>query len=177
MIHDTAGEEKHQSIMHRYYRNADIALIVYDITDAESFYHIQQHWKNDVLQHSQNEDVKIILVGNKIDKDCKRVVDQRIAEQYAQDNGMSFIEMSAKNSDHFDLLNNQIRRATEQVLAIGGSYFHRSEQSSGIHLEHRQERLNGGQEGGEREGGGGGGGGGEGGGGGRGEKKGCCTLI
>ena len=131
--------------MHQYYRNADIALIVYDITNADSFLHIRQYWKDDVLEYSENKDTKLILIGNKIDRNDERVVDSDVAEKYAQNNDMSFIEMSAMNKDHFDLLYDQIRTAAGQVLAIGGSYLHRSVQSSIIRLGQPNQREGGGR--------------------------------
>ena len=120
--------------MHQYYRNADIALIVYDITNADSFLHVRQYWKDAVLKYSENEDTKLILIGNKIDRNDERVVDSDVAEKYALNNDMSFIEMSAMNKDHFELLFHQIRTAAGQVLAIGGSHLHRSLQSPIIQL-------------------------------------------
>ena len=141
--------------MRRYYINADIALIVYDITNAGSFHHVREYWRKEVLKYSKNEDVKLILVGNKSDKNNERVVDSDVAEKYAQDNDMSFIEMSARNEDHFDLLYDQIRAAAGQVLAIGGSHLHQSLQSSIIQLGQPNKREGGreGEAGGGGEGG------------------------
>ena len=167
IIHDTAGEEANRSIMRQFYRNADIALIVYDITDLESFRSVREYWLRDLKEYSENDNIKIILVGNKTDKRDERLVELDVAEQYAQDNGMSFIEISAANEDHFDLLNDQIRTAARQVLALGGSHLHRSLRSSTVQLDRIdvEEGVGGGEGGvGGGEGGVGGGGGGGGGG-------------
>lgn len=129
--------------MRQYYINADIALIVYDITNADSFHHVREYWKKEVLDHSKNEDVKLILVGNKSDRNDERVVNSDDAGKYARNNDMKFIETSATNEDHFDILYDQIRTAAGQVLALGGSFFHRSEQSSGIQLDHNPEQPRG----------------------------------
>ena len=108
IIHDTAGEEANRSIICQFYRNADIALVMYDITDLKSFHNVRKYWIKDLKKYSKNDNIKVILVGNKIDKRDERLVESDDAEQYAQDNGMSFIETSAVNEDHFDLLNDQI---------------------------------------------------------------------
>ena len=129
IIHDTAGEEKFKSIMKSYFRNADIALLVYDITDGMSFHNVRSQWKKDVLESSSNEDIILILVGNKTDKRDQRIVESREVQRYARSNGMRFIEVSAMNPDAYDLLYREILRAVEEVLDRGGSFMYRSIQS------------------------------------------------
>ena len=64
-IWDTAGQERFKTITSAYYRGADGIIIVYDITDRNSFAHIKD-WLDDVNKYTDNNPLKII-VGNKID--------------------------------------------------------------------------------------------------------------
>ncbi|XP_011409712.2 PREDICTED: GTP-binding protein ryh1-like [Amphimedon queenslandica] len=126
IIHDTAGEERFKSIMQSYFRDADIALLVYDITDGNSFQNVRNEWKKDVIEGSNNEDICMILVGNKTDKGDQRIVESCDVATYARANRMRFIEVSAMNPDDYDLLYGEILRAVEEVLDKGGSFVYRN---------------------------------------------------
>ena len=71
-IWDTAGEEKYASVTNAYFRGAVGALLIYDITARESFDKIPMWLKK--LQESANDDLVIMLVGNKTDLDHLRKV-------------------------------------------------------------------------------------------------------
>ena len=63
-IWDTAGQERFADMLPMYYRSADLAMIVYDITCAESF----ESAKHKVIKiHQEQEKTKIVLIGNKCD--------------------------------------------------------------------------------------------------------------
>ncbi len=64
-IWDTAGQEKYRSIAKIYYKDAKIAILVYDVNDRQSLSHLQS-WGEDLMNHS-SKDIILAVVGNKID--------------------------------------------------------------------------------------------------------------
>jgi len=95
-IWDTAGQERYHSLAPMYYRGAAAAIVVYDITSVESF-HRAKSWVKE-LQRQGSPDVVIALAGNKIDREEEREVSAEEAKQYGDDNGLYFIETSAKTN-------------------------------------------------------------------------------
>lgn len=71
-IWDTAGQERYKSITNAYYKGAKGALVVYDITQKESFLNVKK-WINE-LRMNGDKDVIIVLVGNKCDLEDNRMV-------------------------------------------------------------------------------------------------------
>lgn len=97
-IWDTAGQEKFMSITSTYYRNANYALLCYDIADRNSFENLGR-WLGD-LKGNAPPDIKIILVGNKTDLEAHRQVSQEEAEKFQVDNDLIFYrEVSALTGD------------------------------------------------------------------------------
>lgn len=94
-IWDTAGTERFKSVVPFYLRNADVALIMYDITSKKSFDDIKQ-WLR-VLNESAPDTIKCALVGNKSDLQERRQVTQQEAAAFADVHGLYFIETSAKS--------------------------------------------------------------------------------
>ncbi|XP_065187620.1 uncharacterized protein LOC135818199 [Sycon ciliatum] len=90
---DTAGQERFRSMAPMYYRNANAALIVYDITAADTFEAVAS-W---VAELRQNVDYKMVLclIGNKVDLEDRRVVTKRAGQEYANSIDASFFETSA----------------------------------------------------------------------------------
>ena len=102
LLYDTAGQEKFRSLIPMYTRDAQIILLVYDVTRKESFTHIPE-WINS-LTNVKKEDVIFVLVANKIDLP-EREVTKEEGEKYAQENGpILFEEVSAKTGDGFSNL-------------------------------------------------------------------------
>ena len=93
-IWDTSGEEKYRSIARNFLRNAQGLLIVFDITNINSFAKVKD-WIKDAEEY--NENLKIILIGNKLDLENKRKVEKDIAINFANKIGLKYIETSAKN--------------------------------------------------------------------------------
>ena len=112
-IWDTAGQERFDSLAPMYYRRAHAALVVYDIT-CEATFAKAQHWINE-LKRQAPADIVIALVGNKSDLDHLRQVKQEDAKKYAEENGLLFVEASAKLSDTnvFELFEAVGRRLVE----------------------------------------------------------------
>eukprot|EP00003_Mantamonas_plastica_P011103 TRINITY_DN2069_c0_g1_i2.p1 TRINITY_DN2069_c0_g1~~TRINITY_DN2069_c0_g1_i2.p1 ORF type:complete len:203 (+),score=29.23 TRINITY_DN2069_c0_g1_i2:444-1052(+) len=93
-IWDTAGQERFKSLAPMYYRGSAAAIIVYDITDNNSF-EAADNWVGELQRHASSN-IVIYLVGNKCDLDSKRQVSTSEGTKFAETNGISFIECSAK---------------------------------------------------------------------------------
>jgi len=65
------------------------ALIVFDITNKKTFESVMSYWMN-ALKDRATENVQIILIGNKIDKNNDRAVSQDEAEKYAKKLNISY---------------------------------------------------------------------------------------
>ncbi|KAG4983939.1 hypothetical protein JHK87_028688 [Glycine soja] len=101
-IWDTAGQERYAALAPLYYRGAAVAVIVYDITSPESFSKAQ-YWVKELQKHG-SPDIVMALVGNKADLLEKREVAVQDGTDYAEKNGMFFIETSAKTADNINEL-------------------------------------------------------------------------
>merc|ERR1711907_674050 len=95
-IWDTAGQERYHSLAPMYYRGAAAAVVVYDITNADSFARAKSWVKE--LQRQGSPNIVIALAGNKCDLQTKRKVEASEASEYAKDNGLFFMETSAKTA-------------------------------------------------------------------------------
>ncbi|KAK8795453.1 hypothetical protein WA158_000110 [Blastocystis sp. Blastoise] len=97
-IWDTAGQERYRSLAPMYYRGAAAAIVVFDITSAESF-NGAKSWVKE-LQRRGDPNVVIALVGNKCDLEESRQVSSDEASEYASENGLIFLEASAKTAQN-----------------------------------------------------------------------------
>ncbi|KAK2097619.1 Transmembrane channel-like protein 7 [Saguinus oedipus] len=95
-IWDAAGQERHRSLAPMYYRGAQAAIVIYDITNEESFARAK-NWVKE-LQRQASANIVIALSGNRADLANKRAVDFQEAQSYADDNSLLFMETSAKTS-------------------------------------------------------------------------------
>ncbi|EYU43701.1 hypothetical protein ABFS83_13G186700 [Erythranthe nasuta] len=95
-IWDTAGQERYHSLAPMYYRGAAAAIIVYDITNQASFDRAKK-WVQE-LQAQGNPNMVMALAGNKSDLLDARKVAAEEAQTYAQENGLFFMETSAKTA-------------------------------------------------------------------------------
>jgi len=101
-VWDTAGQEIYRAIVSAYYRGAVGALLVYDITRRETFEHVQE-WL-DELRAAADQNISIILVGNKCDlaeaDPSKRKVTAEEAREWAETHGLkAAVETSAKTGE------------------------------------------------------------------------------
>jgi len=92
---DTAGQERFRTLTASYYRGANGVVLVYDVTNRDSFEHVQ-HWLKEVDVYCTNEDVVTMLVANKIDKEQERKVSKEEGMAFARKHNMLFMECSAK---------------------------------------------------------------------------------
>lgn len=93
-IWDTAGQERFHALGPIYYRDANGALLVYDITDRDSFIKVQTWVKE--LRKMLGKEVTLAIAGNKCDLERSRVVTIEEAEQYAESVGAKHYSTSAK---------------------------------------------------------------------------------
>ena len=108
---DTAGQEKFKAITKAHYRKCLGALIVYDITCKQSFDGVKK-WYEEIKENAESG-VRVLLVGNKVDKvhkdpDCREVT-QEDAMDFAAKHEMRFLETSAKE-------NIRVKEAFESLL-------------------------------------------------------------
>jgi small GTP-binding protein len=95
-IWDTAGQDNFRSIIRSYYRGTVGALLVYDITQRQTF-NCLTSWLEDARKHSTSNMV-IMLIGNKCDLIAKREVQKEEGEAFAREHGLIFMETSAKTA-------------------------------------------------------------------------------
>mgnify|MGYP002034090586 FL=1 len=94
VIWDTAGQERFHALGPIYYRDADAALLVFDITDTDSFKRIQG-WVRE-LRKMVGSEILLTIAGNKLDLERQRVVSKQEAQEYAESCGALYHETSAK---------------------------------------------------------------------------------
>lgn len=94
-IWDTAGQEKFRALTNSYFRDAQIVVLVYDITSEKSFQEMKKFY-NDVQQYCL-EDAKILIFANKTDLESERLVSKNDGETYAARVNAEFHEISALN--------------------------------------------------------------------------------
>ena len=137
-IWDTAGEEKFRTITKQFYKDAQGALLIYDITQKETFNKIDS-WLEELVDAAPS-DIIIFLIGNKIDMDQKREVEYNDGKNFAEKNNISFYEVSAKNGNNigstFDILSNKIFQNMKEEENNENKY-DRREQRGSIQLNKR----------------------------------------
>ncbi|XP_062590906.1 ras-related protein Rab-37-like isoform X1 [Saccostrea cucullata] len=100
-IWDTAGQERFRSITRAYYRDANALLLLYDVSNKASFDNIRA-WLGEINEYAQ-EDVVIMLLGNKADMTAERVIRTEDGERLANEYNVAFMETSAKTGMNVDL--------------------------------------------------------------------------
>lgn len=95
-IWDTAGSERYKALAPMYYRGAEAAVVVYDITSVESFEGAKA-WVRELKLYGQ-PNVVIALAANKADLEQYRVVSEKEGQAYARENEMAYFETSAKSA-------------------------------------------------------------------------------
>ena len=112
-IWDTAGQERFKNIIASYYRGAHGILLIYDVTDKDSFKNLQ-NWLIEIEKNA-NKNVLKVLIGNKSDLEDKRVINYNEGKEFADSYGLKFIETSAKKNrnvnEAFETLGREIMAA------------------------------------------------------------------
>ena len=92
-IWDTAGQERFRNITTQYYKGADGIVLVYDVTDESSYEKIRD-WMEQILSNTQQEEIGLVLLGNKCDME-PRVVTEDMGKKMAEELKISYYETSA----------------------------------------------------------------------------------
>lgn len=95
-IWDTAGQERFRNITQQYYKGADGIVLVFDLTDRNSFEKVRE-WMRQIQTYTQKDSIGIVLLGNKCDAENKAVSLQE-AQDIANEFNMKFFETSAMNN-------------------------------------------------------------------------------
>ncbi|XLR35404.1 hypothetical protein S83_063304, partial [Arachis hypogaea] len=101
-IWDTVGQERYHSLAPMYYRGAAAAIVVYDITSMEYFARAKKCVQQ--VQRHANLSLIMFLVANKADLGAERKVTNEEGEEYAKENGLFFLETSAKTAQNVNEL-------------------------------------------------------------------------
>ncbi|KAJ9081678.1 GTP-binding protein of the rab/ypt [Entomophthora muscae] len=97
-IWDTAGQERYRSLAPMYYRNANCAVVVYDITQPASLEKAKV-WIEE-LHKQADPNIVIALAGNKADLEARRAISTEEAREFAEEAGLLFFETSAKSAEN-----------------------------------------------------------------------------
>ena len=106
-IWDTCGQEKYRSLTHLFYKDAIVAILVYDITSRKSYDEVTKFWYSEIKEKG-DKDTILVLCGNKSDLFDKEAVTPEEAKKWAQVRKMKFFETSAKNSSGISEMFNEI---------------------------------------------------------------------
>ncbi|OHT13450.1 GTP-binding protein YPT52 [Tritrichomonas foetus] len=134
VIWDTAGQERYRSMTTVYFTGAEAAIIVFDITDEESFSNVDS-WAS-LFRGRVYDEAAIILIGNKIDleyiddgknenmkkKKNKRVITRKEADNMKDKIGaIEYVEVSAKTGDGIEQLRSCIGSEIDYRRKLKGS--------------------------------------------------------
>merc|ERR1719499_3082947 len=113
-IWDTAGQERFKSLVCRFYRGADACILVYDITNANSFERLD-FWMGEFVEHADIKDPSrfpFLVVGNKHDLHEQQKVSESKAKAWCQSKGnIKFLQTSAK-------VNHNVEQAFTKVVEL-----------------------------------------------------------
>ncbi|XP_025013176.2 ras-related protein RABC2a [Ricinus communis] len=101
-IWDTAGQERFRTLTSSYYRDAHGIILVYDVTQKQSFTNLENLWTKEVELYSTNKDCIKMLVGNKVDRESERAVSREEGMDLAKQQGFLFLESSAKTRENVE---------------------------------------------------------------------------
>lgn len=94
-IWDTAGQERFRTITTSYFRGAQGIVLVYDVTDRDSFENVRT-WMQEISKNADKH-ANVMLVGNKCDMEDQRKVSKEEGEALAREQKIPFVETSAKS--------------------------------------------------------------------------------
>ena len=114
-IWDTAGQERFKNIIASYYRGAHGILLIFDVTDKESFKNLS-NWIIEIEKNASKNVLKV-LIGNKTDLEDKRVITYSQGKEFADSYGLKYIETSAKKNmnvnEAFETLGRELMQASD----------------------------------------------------------------
>ena len=114
-IWDTCGQEKYRSLTHLFYKDAVVAILVYDITSRKSYEEVTKFWYSEIKEKGA-KDVMLVLCGNKSDLFDREAVPPEEAKKWALVRQLNFFETSAKNSSGITEMFNEIGKVYLNTL-------------------------------------------------------------
>jgi len=115
---DTAGEERYKSLTQNYFRNAEGVLLVFDVTNTNSFNNLKD-WISSIKLNMEGKNIfiPVVIIGNKLDMEDQREITKEQAEQFVSENKYKYFETSAKTGEGVD---KSIRELATQILKQDG---------------------------------------------------------
>ena len=113
-ICDTAGMERYHSLAAVFAREASAGIIVFDLSDPESFHGVE-NWRQMLVNYAQCEDVGWVLVGNK--SDLRQAVDPDELRRYVEEHGVSYFRVCAKTGEGVTRLFQEVGKMVEGMAA------------------------------------------------------------
>jgi len=102
-IMDTAGQEQYHSMTLNMLKICKGILLVYSITDKDSFNNLESKWINEINDSVDVNNIPIVLIGNKKDLEDERVIEEQSAREFANKFNLKFLETSSKTGENVDL--------------------------------------------------------------------------
>ena len=102
-IMDTAGQEQYHSMTLNMLKICKGILLVYSITDKDSFNNLESKWINEINDSVDVNNIPIVLIGNKKDLEDERVIEEQSAREFANKFNLKFFETSSKTGENVDL--------------------------------------------------------------------------
>ncbi|CAF0746600.1 unnamed protein product [Rotaria sordida] len=99
-VWDTAGQDRFKCVVSTFYRGAHGVIICFDITDIQSFHHVD-NWLEEIKKYCINQ-TPVYLVGTKSDLQSKRVVSYSTIKTYSDSKNLSYIETSSKTNENIE---------------------------------------------------------------------------
>lgn len=116
---DTGGQEKFKSLNTTYYKKADCCLLVYDITNKDSFDQCKEYY-NEKIKECAKKNIQVIVLGNKADLESKREVPSELGANFALENKYIFMETSCtKNENVYDAFETLIEITYREMIKNG----------------------------------------------------------
>ena len=134
---DTAGSERFRSVTKGYYSNSCCAIIVYDITDENSFKSVKD-WIEDCQTYASKY-INLVLVGNKIDLEQERKISKEDGLELATEYGMEFFEASAKTGKNIEDIFSRICKIVDKKIDEGKYDF--DDPSNGVSISEIDEGM------------------------------------
>ena len=143
-IWDTAGQERYKALTKGFFRNAQGIMIVYDVTNQESFENLK-NWIQSIKDNMGNdflERIPIVIIGNKIDSD-EREIKTEDGEAFCKQQNYPFFEMSAKTGENVD---STIRFLVKKVIDLNSDNKEGNNDNNNIKInteEHKKKEKSG----------------------------------
>ena len=136
-IWDTCGQEQYRTINQMFVKNSKIALLVYDITQKDTFNELKNYWYT-YITNSLGKNIIIGIAGNKCDLYEDEQVKTEEGKEYAESIGAIFKETTAKNNEAIsqliELLTKKYIETIGNVKNINSNYVNKNKENKGVQL-------------------------------------------